>query len=230
MMPRILIGAPVCDAYSYCLEEFLAGIKAINYHNYDILLVDNSKTEDFYNKLKGLNLNVARIPYKESARDRMVDSRNILRQYVLDKNYDYLLSLDADIVLNEDILKNLLLHKKDIISAVYFRELTNKEGQTKIFPLILESDPDNPDIIRPVKDLSTRRLVKIAMCGLGCVLVSRKVLESINFRYLKGFDDEAFCIDAKEKGFEIYADTGLICKHLFLRRPWQWKDYEITKA
>lgn len=229
MMPKVLVGAPVCDKYEYCLDDFLKGIKSIDYSNYDIFLVDNSKTEEYHNKLKSLGLNVHRIEYRESARDRMVDSRNILRQYSLANNYDYLLSLDADIVLQPDVLKSLIFHKKDILSAVYFRELTNKDGQTKIFPLILEADKGNPDIIRPVQDIITHRLVKIAMCGLGCVLISRKVLEKIKFRYLTGFDDDAFCLDAREQGFDIFADTSIICKHLFLRRPWNWNNYEIVK-
>ncbi len=226
-MPKVLVGAPVADAYEYCLEEFLKGINAIDYTNYDILLVDNSKTDDYYKKLLSLNLNAHRIDYKESARDRMVASRNVLRKYALDNGYDYLLSLDADIVLNKDTLTKLLTHKKDIISAIYFRELTNKQGQTKIFPLVLESDEENHSKIRPI-EIIPKRLAKIAMCGLGRVLISRNVLKHVEFRYDKGFDDEAFCIDASAKGFDIHADTSIICRHLFLKRPWQWKDYNIS--
>ena len=49
MNPKVLVGAPVCDLYEYCFDEFLDTIKGLNYDNYDILLVDNSKDDKFFN-------------------------------------------------------------------------------------------------------------------------------------------------------------------------------------
>ncbi len=32
-----------------------------------------------------------------------------------------------------------------------------------------------------------------------------------------------------EKGFEIYADTSIKCKHLVSKRPWKWIELENIK-
>ena len=68
---------------------------------------------------------------------------------------------------------------------------------------------------------------KVHSCGLGAVLISINVLEKIEFRYSEkygGFDDVWFCEDAKENGFEIYADPRIKCKHLIKNRAWHWKN------
>ncbi|MBS3149860.1 hypothetical protein J4455_04185 [Candidatus Woesearchaeota archaeon] len=91
---------------------------------------------------------------------------------------------------------------------------------------------DDPTKIRYVpvalNYVNSGDLFKVDLSGLGCILISRKVLENINFKYNSGlkkqFDDISFCIDARNKGFEIYADTSVKCKHLILNRPWSWKE------
>ena len=39
-----------------------------------------------------------------------------------------------------------------------------------------------------------------------------------------GIDDSFFSLDARNKGFEIYADTAIKCLHLIKGRNWYWKD------
>jgi hypothetical protein len=49
------------------------------------------------------------------------------------------------------------------------------------------------------------------------VLVHKDVFKKIMFRSRGGkeaYDDMFFCQDAFSKGFEIFADTGVICEHL----------------
>ena len=81
MEPRVLVGAPVCDLYEYCFDEFLNAIKNLTYKNYDILLVDNSKDDKYFNKIKD-KVNAVRIEYIEKMRERVVKSHNILRKAV----------------------------------------------------------------------------------------------------------------------------------------------------
>ena len=79
--------------------------------------------------------------------------------------------------------------------------------------------------LRP--DQLNKGLLKIAVSGLGCILIHRSVLEKIKFRYDKkypSFDDIFFGLDCKENNFGIYADTNIVCKHLLKNRPWKWKD------
>ena len=79
--------------------------------------------------------------------------------------------------------------------------------------------------MRPLseQEIKDKKLLKIRACGSGCVLVSRKALEAVEFRDNKqgGFDDVLFCFDLQDKGFELYADCSIICEHL-TDRPWNW--------
>ena len=71
--------------------------------------------------------------------------------------------------------------------------------------------------------------MKVKQCGLGCVLIKKEVLEKIEFRIDKttdGFDDATFCDDTLEKGYELYVDTRVKCKHLIKNRPWKWEEIE----
>ena len=72
MKPKILVGCPTSDHKEYCLDKYLEGIKALTYPNFDFVLVDNSKEEKYYNKLKDKGLNVLRDKYYELARERLL--------------------------------------------------------------------------------------------------------------------------------------------------------------
>lgn len=227
MKTKILVGCPTCDIYEYCLDAYLNAAKNLSHDNYDILLVDNSKTEDYMNKLKKLGINVIKDSYKEDARDRIVSSRNILRQYALDNGYDYLLSLEQDVIPPRDIIEKLLSYNKEIMSAVYFNYIKWNE-EDMLVPLLLISKDTGYFKARymQINELKPRRLVQVKACGLGCVLIHRDVLEKINFRYekdKKGFDDVWFGVDTQKAEFKIFTDTGIICKHLIDNKPWQWK-------
>ena len=48
--PKILIGSPTFYGMQYCLKEFLNGVRSIVYDNYDVLIVDNSRDDNFFHK------------------------------------------------------------------------------------------------------------------------------------------------------------------------------------
>ena len=114
--PKILVGCPTCNLYEYCLDDYLEGIKKLTYSNFDLIIVDNSEEE--YKKLKEKNIKVIKDKYVEPAVKRIVNSRNILRKYALENNYDYFLSLEQDVVPPEDIIQRLLSHNKKAITGV----------------------------------------------------------------------------------------------------------------
>ena len=50
-----------------------------------------------------------------------------------------------------------------------------------------------------------------------------KILEKIEFRHVKNeepWDDLWFCEDAREKGFKVYVDTSIRCKHYVTGMDW----------
>ena len=116
--------------------------------------------------------------------------------------------------------------KQEEISQV----LNNKEQFKKKLPswykAIEEENFNFDNLLYPYsfKEISEAKgLLKVKSGGLGCVLIHKDVLEKIKFRYEKdkaGFDDVFFYKDANQLGFEAFAHTKVICKHLVEERPW----------
>ena len=222
MIPKILVGCPASDFKRYALERYAEGVKALNYDNFDVLLVDNSKNSDYLKKINSLGLPAVKGAYSDAARQRIIDSRNVLRQKVLDEGYDYLFSLEQDVIPPANVIQNLLSHEKKIVSGVYFSYQTNN-GITLLVPLLWKkSGKDNVRFMLE-REVSEHKLIEVGAAGLGCILIHRDVLKKIKFRFdkeNKGFDDMWFCSDSFNEGFKIFADTSVKCRHLI--KGWSW--------
>ncbi len=217
MQPKILIGCPTSNYKEYCFEEYLKSINNLTYNNFDILLVDNSEKDDYYNKIKD-KIPTIRDKWFENARDRIIHSRNILREKILRENYDYFLSLEQDVIPPKDVIERLLKHNKKIIGGVYFKLGSFNE----LIPLVW-LNIDKRYSRRAILDEINGDLLEVATCGLGCILIHKSVLEKVKFRYLKekkAFDDVWFCEDARENGFKVYCDTSIKCKHMIKGMDW----------
>src|SRR3989344_3797127 len=221
--PKILVGCPTSNYHEYALQQYADSIKKLTYKNKDVLLVDNSIDNVYFEKIKSFGINVIKGPWFESARDRIIASRNILRQKVLDENYDYFLSLEQDVLPPENIIERLLSAKKKVISGIYFHHMT-KNNETRALPVIWTKVEDHYRYVLKSNELN-KGIKKVEITGLGCILIHNSVLKKIRFRYEKqypAFDDIYFGLDCKDNKINLYADTNLICKHLIKNRPWDW--------
>lgn len=226
--PKVLVGCPTYKGKDYCLLKYAKAVLSLNYDNYNILLVDNSKTGDYIEDIKKTGIPVLKDVHNENHKESIVHSRNLLRKKALEQGYDYLLSLEQDVIPPKDIIEKLLAHNKKIISAVYFT-IYKFKGVQKLRPLIWGEVPGEKDKMQflnlEVKEAMKSKqpsLKKILMCGLGCVLIHRDVLEKIEFRNhpeYKTYDDFQFCQDSREKGFDIFADLSVSCNHLIQVNP-----------
>ncbi len=223
-IPKVLVGCPTSEHKSYALERYAEGLKSLTYDNFDILIVDNSKTDDYFKKIKELDLPVVKGPYNKSARQRIIDSRNILRQKVLDKKYDYFFSLEQDVIPPKDVIQRLLSHDKKITSGVYFTYQTDKGVSVGLTPVLRKKADKDGLVIMSKEEVIQPMLIEVGACGLGGVLIHKDVLEKIKFRFSKeyeGFDDIWFAYDSFNNGFKIFADTSIKCKHLIV--GWSWE-------
>lgn len=224
-MPKVLVGCPTSFHKEYCLDKYIAGVKALTYSNHDVLLVDNSKDNKYFNKIKKLGLPVIKGPWFEGALDRIVTSRNILRQKVLDEGYDYLFSLEQDVLPPGDVLDRMVKHKKKIVSGVYFAHNTMPDGSTPLIPLVYKLIDKKTLTMVPIdeQEFASNEIIEVASAGLGCVLIHKDILKEVKFRYEnKVFDDRFFFIDCYRKGFKVFCDTSIKCKHFILNRPYPW--------
>ncbi|MBS3095528.1 hypothetical protein J4231_02520 [Candidatus Woesearchaeota archaeon] len=223
MNPKVLVGCPTSSHKSYCLAQYASAIKSMSYDNFDVLLVDNSKGNSYFRAIKSQGLPVVKVPYTESAKQRIVDSRNIIRRKVLDCDYDYFLSLEQDVIPPKDVIQRLIRHDKGIVSGVYFTYQKDKAIELGLRPVLYKKSGTNSLKVMLERDVLKPRLIEVGACGLGCVLIRKDILKNIRFRFSKdfeGFDDVWFCYDAFNLGFKVYADTSVKCKHLI--SGWTW--------
>lgn len=246
---KILIGCPTSDHKRYCIQQYLESVKNIDYDNYDFVLVDNSQANDYFRELQSYGVKVVKSPYVEPARVRITDSRNLLRKMFLEGDYDYLFSLEQDVVPPKDVLKRLLSHNLPVVSGVYYNIFTNPQrGTQETRPLVWvsPSEQEIEDIKlgkkgqipqqkllsgewRPsemtaqlsVEEVRLPKLIEARQTGVGCMLIRRNVMEKIQFRHGEGgFDDVYFCDDVIANGWKVMVDTSVKCEHLVQPGAW----------
>jgi FkbM family methyltransferase len=143
--------------------------------------------------------------------------RNLIADWVV-KGYDYLFSVDSDIAFAPDTLVRLLAHDKDVVSGLYIQRIPGEHILE-----IYEHTATGGVTQMPYGKLKGKSLVEVAGCGFGCVLVKAEVMREIGypqFKYYSALDhsntvseDVDFCRKARSKGFKIWADPNILCRH-----------------
>ena len=140
--------------------------------------------------------------------------RNLTCERALKGGYDYLFSVDTDLVLHPDTLTELLAAGKDIVSELFW---TNGWCNAWMYDQSAGMDPH----------WVTPGLYQVGMTG-ACILISRRVLEAgvdysaipcIN-KALWG-EDRHFCIRAACAGFTLWTDSHCPPEHLYTERAYQ---------
>ncbi|MBI4016740.1 MAG: hypothetical protein HY363_03540 [Candidatus Aenigmarchaeota archaeon] len=217
-MQRVLIGCPTYDGQSHCISRFLEQLKLVK-GPHDALFVDNSEGDEHANKITAAGFEVAR--NKDAGADkiaRIISNRQKIIDRMLQKNYDYLLFLDTDVLPPQDIIPRLLAHKKDLVTGIYLGAM-KIQGKIRQAPVIYDfshkKDYFKPVPLNSVLDEDVR---EIAACGFGCVMITRQVVQKVELRYNKELgsgEDIPFCRDARElHGFKTFVDTSIKCTHM----------------
>ena len=143
--------------------------------------------------------------------------RNLIAEW--GKRYDYLLSVDSDIILPKDALVKMLDADKDIVSGLYIQRIPN----THTVEIYMVNQQGGVSNIPSELLFKHNGLVEVAACGFGCCLVKGEVLKKMqypHFEYKSALnhadtvsEDVYFCIKARENGFEVWADNTILCDH-----------------
>lgn len=144
--------------------------------------------------------------------------RNLIADWMVHGDYDYLFAVDSDISFPPDTLVRLLSHDKDVVSGVYIQRIP---GTHKIE--IMKQNEFGGLSHVDWNSIKGQGLVQIEGCGFGCALVKKEVFVSIeypHFLYTSAIDhantiseDVYFCKKAIDRGFKIWCDTDVICDH-----------------
>lgn len=145
---------------------------------------------------------------------KMHQLRNLTCQRALDGGYDYLFSVDTDLVLQPETLQTLLETGKDIVSELFW---TNGWCNAWMHD---QSAGMSVSWMNP-------GLYQVGMTG-ACILISRRVLEAgvdysaiPNIKNVLWGEDRHFCIRAACHGFEIWTDSHFQPDHLYTERAYQ---------
>lgn len=145
-------------------------------------------------------------------------ARNTACDSALKLGFQWLFFLDDDVLIPPDTIPKLVSRGKDIISGLYYRRVP------PIMPVALIDTRPKPTFIG---SFNAGDVFEVDLVGAGCLLIHRRVLESMKWPWfewrLDRFDlpedkkcseDFAFCRDAKAKGHKIWLDTSVQCQHV----------------
>lgn len=138
--------------------------------------------------------------------------------------YDYLLWVDSDIIFSSDSFSRLLVAGKDIVSGWYCQPAGNADGSWQT-PITENASDDYFDLHGSYEFLSSKQIEAkrgpfvADYIGFGWVLVRKGIFEKLEYpwfaprmRRMPGdvqdlcSEDVAFCLDAKNAGFEIWVE------------------------
>ena len=163
-------------------------------------------------------------------------ARNRIAQTAIDRDADYVLMVDNDVVLPKDALINLLDDAKDVCLGFYAHRGTDNlyHGRTCVcklgwFNYPLESEYTAAEL-RELEEAGTYK-VAIHGGGMGCALIRTEVFRQMQYPWYdwvnyaddhRGMlsEDLFFCEKCKGAGIPIWTDTRVRCGHIFRRVQW----------
>lgn len=245
--PRVLIASPIRQEHKI-LIEFLGSLMNLNYLNVneEYAFIDDNLDEACSKELElfipektkviKVNSNDHYIKdenthyWNSNLMDKVAKFKNILIDYAIDNEFDYIFFVDSDLVLHGETLNKLLSNNVDIISNVFWTKWT-LDGR-------LEPQVWLEDNYSFIKSNTTNDVIEIALLetefinkikrkgvhevgGLGaCTLISKNaLLKGVNFNKIDNIslcgEDRYFCVRAKALGLNLYVDTTYPALHLY---------------
>ena len=228
---KVLVVTPTYEGKHYIFDKFYKRLRELTYPNYDFIIIDNSTGSNYVTKLRRMGVrNVHHCNRGRNSRDTLAISQNYAREYFLKGNYDYVFSLESDVIPPVDIIQRLMRHQKMLVGAVYLIGT----GTTKLPCLFvtdkMESGENGTRLIGTkrlggklvsvkgeVEKYLNKGLLRFHGMGLGCTLIRRDLLSSFGFwtdeRYDDKHSDVYFYLALHNKGYDVWADTDLMVDH-----------------
>ncbi|MBI4033190.1 MAG: hypothetical protein HY377_01620 [Candidatus Blackburnbacteria bacterium] len=156
---NVLIGTPIHEAKDYSIERWLQNVSKQE-HPADLFLVDNSPGTGYVEKvgmycakhgIRNYKIEHLELPPEQEKHERIARSREIIRQYILDHDYDAWFAWECDQIIPTNTLDKLIGIMK---SGSYLMVNPNKWAR---------EDPSIPNT------------------DFGCSLIKREALKKYGF-------------------------------------------------
>jgi hypothetical protein len=172
------------------------------------------------------------------APDRMKfdEGRNTIVRAALETDADAIFWCDSDVLLHPvdaqsrptgpaDAITRLVQHGKDFVTGVLCQR------QPPYFPLIAKFDAERA-VFNWATGMPRHVVAPVDGCGFGCVLTSLALVRALPapwFAFEHFSEDFDFCLKAQAAGFQLYADTSVLCTHLGDRQRVRLEDFEALR-
>jgi len=157
--------------------------------------------------------------FDSNGRHNIAHNYEKARRWAIEQDYDYLFTVEADMIIPPDALVKLLdvceNQGADVAYGLYcFRNTSTWSAWTHL----------NMDYGRSIrKDPAAAKeawgkVIEVAGVGLGCTLISRKVLETLTFHTDEAHptvhNDWVFAHELQQAGFKQKCDMSVVCGHI----------------
>jgi len=232
---KVLVSCPTAAAKNYCFEEWIDNVLSFTYPNFEVRLFDNtddkgananylneyvnSRYGNINDKFLAINSLVKHDVKSNSIIAKMCLSHNDCRMYALTNDFDFMLHLESDVFPPKDVIERLIFHQKNVIGGLYYID----EGRYRMAMVMerIELAENNITTFHSAYHGGEIRLLDgnihpVAQIGLGCVLISKKAMERLPFRYVPNRNfhpDTYFSEDCDAQRIPIHLDTSIVCRH-----------------
>jgi len=145
-------------------------------------------------------------------------ARNEIVRSAIDAKVDWLFFLDTDISCPPDIIPRLMAHNLPICGALYHTRAPPLE------PTVWQEIAPSGKQVIPFK---LGEMVKADFIGMGACLIHMSVFKNIPkpfFKWTLSFEDPEnpglgcsedfyFCKAVRKRGYSIFVDTSIVCRH-----------------
>lgn len=154
--------------------------------------------------------------WTHAAVDRVIHIKNKAIEIALEKDYDALFLVDADLVLHPQTLNHLVSLNKDFVFEIFWTVFTDQLFAKPNCWDVHSWDYHNAESILKLKEPGTYQVG----AGGACTLLSKEILYAgVNFTKIKnmpfGGEDRHISTRAEVLGFDIFVDTHLPAFHIF---------------
>lgn len=224
-VPKVLVFTITYEGKEYVFDKFLEHAKQINYPDFKHVWIDNSETLEYYELLKSRGLEVYHVERGNNTREALARSQNFARELAIKEGYDYLLSLESDVLVPPNIVQLLLVRGKDVISALYF--IGDRDRGQRIPCITLpewhEEGYWGTRLLNPEEftEYLHNGLQRVQAAGLGCCLIHKRIFNKYAFYYdprYRGHSDIYFFNQLFQDLEAVWVDTDIVCDHQ--NKPW----------
>jgi hypothetical protein len=146
--------------------------------------------------------------------------RNRLREEALKISFTHMFSVDSDIILPPQALAQLITYNLDAVSGLVYNDLhlggkreTPDKHMCNILNWSAKKDKQGYPKAVHIRNYPPGELIPVDITG-ACVLLSRKVVEQVEYTYHPQGEDLGWAINLQRRGFQAFCDTSLRPRHL----------------